>query len=433
MIEADEGSRGIVHSAISLARKKLVAHDNIFASTHSGIAMLAILDVLVTIDFEPRLETAHKEQMEMVSSHMRTAFSIPDHRLSFRSGYPSEPFLAEAASRQMYHYMRTGSRSMISILKENLDNGLIDPGQKGEVAMRVLLRSAYMDAIVAEQTNPSLQDPQPNFSKGCGFLQFLKALFANIHHASILGAQPDNEVEQCTLEGAFKDAIVRFTHFVKARDDSVVSTNAMAPGFLRGSAFICHNRQKDIDIIIPILLDKCDTLAESSMSALLIQVKRQKKAGAFNPYIIDQKTLDFFPKVSSAGKSLRPYVTLLAELGVTSKSPTLQIGRTAPRSSPRSTSANVKEKHPRYSLRAYGCTRTTWKAIDYYDTDDYEKVLGMDDFFKDHPRKDEDSLRLVHQMLPCWYQDTAWFSDKRELTGAVAGGDGTGQPIDVDD
>ena len=431
MIEVDEEGSGIVDGAMRLARKKLVAHDDIFKTKHSRIAMLAILDVLITIDFEPRRETAHEEQMEMVSSHMRTAFSIPDHRLYFRSGYPSEPFLAEAASRQMYHYMHKGSQSMISILTENLDSGLIDLGQKGEVVMRVLLRSAYMDAIVAEQTDASSQDPQPNFSKGCSFLQFLKALFSNIHHTSILKAQPDNEVEQCTLEGAFKDAIVRFTHFVKARDDSVVSTNAMAPGFLRGSAFICHNRQKDIDIIIPILLDKCDTVAESSMSALLIQVKRQKTAGHLNLYIIDQKTLDFFPKVSSVGKSLRPYVTLVAELGVTS--PSLHIDRTAPRSSPRSTSGKVKEKHPRYSLRVYGCTSTTWKAIGGDTHDDYKQVLGMDDFFKDHPRKDEDSLRLVRQMMPFWYQDTAWFSDKRELTGAVTGGDGTGQPMDVDD
>ncbi|KAG8217164.1 hypothetical protein J3R82DRAFT_5244, partial [Butyriboletus roseoflavus] len=209
----------------------------------------------------------------MVASHMRTAFSVPDSRLYIRSGYPSEPFLAEAASRQMYLYMRDSPNTMISILKNNLDHGLIDLGQRGEVVMRVLLRKAYMEAIVAEQGS---QGPQPNFSKGCSFLQFLKALFADRHHDRILKATPENGVEEHTLEDAFKDAVVRFTHFVKAVDDTVVKTEAMEAGFMRGSAFICHNRQKDVDIIIPVLLDKDDTVAESSMSALLIQVKRRK-------------------------------------------------------------------------------------------------------------------------------------------------------------
>ncbi|KAG8217190.1 hypothetical protein J3R82DRAFT_5272, partial [Butyriboletus roseoflavus] len=206
----------------------------------------------------------------MVASHMRTAFSVPDHPLYIRSGYPSEPFLAEAASRQMYLYMRDSPNTMISILKNNLDHGLIDLGQRGEVVMRVLLRKAYMEAIVAEQGS---QGPQPNFSKGCSFLHFLKALFADGHHDRILKA---TGVEEHTLEDAFKDAVVRFTHFVKAVGDSVVETTAMELGFVRGSAFICHNRQKDVDIVIPVLLDKDDTVAESSMSALLIQVKRRK-------------------------------------------------------------------------------------------------------------------------------------------------------------
>ncbi|KAG8216587.1 hypothetical protein J3R82DRAFT_6771, partial [Butyriboletus roseoflavus] len=219
-------------------------------------------------------------QMEMVASHMRTAFSVPGDRPYSCSGYPSEPFLAEAASRQMYHYMKNSTRysatRMISILKKNLDDGLINLGQKGEVVMRVLLRNAYINAIVAEQADEIPAYHEPNFSKGCSFLQFLKALFTDELYTSILDAKPHNGVDQRALEDAFKDAVVRFTHFVKVVDDSAVSTNAMVSGFLRGSAFICCNYQKVIDIIIPVLLDKRDKLEESSMSALLIQVNRRK-------------------------------------------------------------------------------------------------------------------------------------------------------------
>ncbi|KAG8213575.1 hypothetical protein J3R82DRAFT_10231, partial [Butyriboletus roseoflavus] len=90
---------------------------------------------------------------------------------------------------------------------------------------------------------------------------------------SILNAKPDNVVEQRALEDAFNDAVVRFTHFVKVVDDSTVKTKAMVSGFLRGSAFICRNNQAVIDMIIPVLLAKHEKLEETSMSALLIQVK----------------------------------------------------------------------------------------------------------------------------------------------------------------
>ncbi|KAH7890620.1 hypothetical protein F5I97DRAFT_1923094 [Phlebopus sp. FC_14] len=404
MIEAAKESQKVVDEAMNLARTKLIYDDKLDMSHHSTIAMLAVLDVLITIDYEPKRVSAI--ELEMVASHLRVAFSVPRHRLFIRSGYPSEPFIAEAASRQMHHYLQSDNSSMIGLLAQELTNGLIDCSQKGEVVMRLLLRMAYMNAIGTEQSG------QLNFSVGCSFLTFLQALFPANFHDIILQSNPENKNDEShVLENAFKHA-VRFTHFVKAADDCVVKSSAMVAGFVRGSAFIGHNTQEDVDIIIPILLEKdAAAIEESVMSAMFIQVKRRKKAGTINAYNIEEKRFGFFPKEETT--ELRPYVTLVVELGVNELPANVRshvvIGGRGKRASSRL--LGRRAPHPKYSIRAYGCTDKTWGVIPPEHCDRYEQVLGMRGLFVDHPRADEDSLKLVRNMLPYWDSDISWFSE----------------------
>jgi len=63
--------------------------------------VLAVVDVLLTLDFEPRRQVTRNQEAKLVASHMRIAFSAPKDR---RSGYPSKPQLAEAAARQMHEF-----------------------------------------------------------------------------------------------------------------------------------------------------------------------------------------------------------------------------------------------------------------------------------------------------------------------------------------
>jgi hypothetical protein len=85
-------------------------------------AVTAVLDVLLTLDFEPRSQVAHKREAELVASHMRIAFSVPKDRRYIRSGYPSEPLLAEAAARQMPEFQKRTSdpNLMARLLMPNL-------------------------------------------------------------------------------------------------------------------------------------------------------------------------------------------------------------------------------------------------------------------------------------------------------------------------
>ena len=301
-----------------------------------------------------------------------------------------------------------GKWSMLGILQDNVQSGLLDLGQKGEVVMRLLLRKAYMDTIVAEQS----PNTNTNFSKGCSFILFLKALFAEGFHPSILECQPENNVvSPSKLADAFKDAIVRFTHFAKAADESAMTTRGMVMAFLRGAAIIGCTNQKIVDIAIPVLLHSSDPIQEASMSAFLIQVKRRYSAGTVNAYLIDAKDLGFFPKDSV---DARPYVMLVAELGVDkprSRTAHVAISGHGERSSNRK-STQYKNERPRYGIRAYTCTDKTWKVIAHEEVKLYKQILGVDALLAVHPRQTEEHLDLVRRMLPYWYRQPLWFSDE---------------------
>ncbi|KAI6097498.1 hypothetical protein F5141DRAFT_1220066 [Pisolithus sp. B1] len=193
-------------------------------------------------------------------------------------------------------------------------------------------------------------------------------------------------------------------------EDFHMPTKSMVSAFLRGAALICQNQQKTIDIIIPILLDKRSVLKESSMSALLIQVNGRRQWSSSTANIIDEKEHEFFPnKVSMRRREdTRPYVTLVAELGVDNppqENSFVVTGNNDERSS---------KEHLRYGIRAYTCTMAAWKVVGFTEHATYQRIFGTDDFLADHPRQDEASLDLVHQMMSFWYDDAMWYNDEDE-------------------
>ena len=179
-------------SIVDLARAKLICHHNIsqpYTGSHLPPAALsAVLDVLLTLDFEPRRQAARNREAEMVTSHMRIAFSVPKDREYPRSGYPSEPLLAEAAARQMEEFQRLASDTdvMVNILKSEFSSGLLDQGQRGEVVFRLLISAAYRRAVRKDHPN----DSPSHFSKGCKLTTFIRELFSEGYANEILNSRP---------------------------------------------------------------------------------------------------------------------------------------------------------------------------------------------------------------------------------------------------
>jgi hypothetical protein len=98
----------ILLEIVDFARSKLLCHSNIHAKYTADMlqAVTAVLDVLLTLDLEPRHKAAHKCEAGLVASNIRTAFSVLTDRAYFCSGYRSEPLLAAAAARQMHEFER---------------------------------------------------------------------------------------------------------------------------------------------------------------------------------------------------------------------------------------------------------------------------------------------------------------------------------------
>jgi len=163
------------------------------------------------------------------------------------------------------------------------------------------------------------------------------------------------------------------------------------------------------------------------MTGLLIQVKRRKAKGSHIRYGIDQKAVGLFPADSRAVP--RPYVTLVAEVGVQLpfslaaithnivRQKIIDHGPNPPKKLPVAKQAvkkalsglhipqqpqivaHPKHTHPRYSIFAYGCSATVYGVISQTDKSTYQFILGNRD---EHPRQDDESLHAVREMKPFW-------------------------------
>jgi hypothetical protein len=347
---------------------------------------------------------------------MRIAFSIPTNQEYFYSGYPSEPLLAEAAARQMDEFQTLVSDAdtnvMVNILESEFKSGLLDQEQRREIVFRQLISEAYRRAIRKDYPHHS----QPNFSRGCKLTTFITELFSKDYAHQILNSVPDNVKSSITFSTAFKDAVVRFTHFGKATDDSGTTTHAMFAAFVRCMAFICRSSHNIVDILVPVLLKREKMLEESVMTGLLIRVKGRKTRSAK----IDQRALEFFPAPPSSTGDIRPYITLVAEVGVQVQTTPatvteIEVGErlagssltllAPPLKASRKPTADV---HPRYSIFACGCSNTVYNVISHSDRPVYKFLLANRDMFDEHPRKNEESLSAARKMRPFWNGDFEW-------------------------
>lgn len=144
-------------------------------------------------------------------------------------------------------------------------SGLLDQGQRGEVVFRQLVSEVYRHAVQEDYANK----PQLTFSKGCRLIiTFIEQLFSKDYACRILDSVPDNVEILTTFQEAFKDTIVRFTHFARMADDTGTTTHATFAAFVRWMAITCWSSQNVVDLLIPVLLRSRDMLQESAMTGL---------------------------------------------------------------------------------------------------------------------------------------------------------------------
>lgn len=80
---------------MELARAKLSGNTLDKSPQASLDSQMAVLDVRLCFDYETHNGVVSGPEARLVTSHMRLVYAVPDHRRFLRSGYSSEPILAE--------------------------------------------------------------------------------------------------------------------------------------------------------------------------------------------------------------------------------------------------------------------------------------------------------------------------------------------------
>jgi hypothetical protein len=280
----------------------------------------AILGVLAVIDFD---FSSPKRTNDLVASRLRWAVGCNKERTYLLTAYPSEPVLAEAASRLLFMKL-PGSGNPGTILKrilgkvaDEVAKGSYDIGGDGELVARILcmtpkvvllkstglvarrhaLEKFYQNKCVPD-TLGSRQDgiePQLYSQRLTPVTTFLECLFQKRH--------VDKIKRSCGgLWKRLKTYYINFSHFAEdtAHKDTYnsMTEEGLVAHFIRGCAIKCGQYQAGIDLVVPMaLLESKSSFASpvsgSDISAIIIQVKNvRNERNAFNLESIDKSQFD---------------------------------------------------------------------------------------------------------------------------------------------
>ncbi|KAF8340879.1 hypothetical protein F5887DRAFT_1225825 [Amanita rubescens] len=392
-----------LQAALRLAKLKLLLSHR--TDNPTGEGKLAVIDSAITLDYEPLQERNRALHDELVMGHARIIFAIPKHREYMRSGYPSEPILAEAANQILHEWERQYSPFHVVTKTLIHYSQLLSKEHMGKTVARSIMSDAYRHAIAKESASDRL-----NFSAGCSVEAFVKELFAEKHAEMILKSEPDNVGNGQTFGKTFQSAVVRFTHYI------TMATNRTSPKqnwawtdiawatFVRSAAIICPSSCCGVNVIIPILLQRSGKIDECVMSAILVQIRNDIKQGEENDFNVDAKDINLFPEQGP----IRAYVSLVMNLGITQSfapqndSKTKKAASSVPAGTPQSiriSSSNRQmpdalDTHQRYAFIATGCSSVVYKDVNKAEI---SCLLDTDRF-----RQDSKSIYAEKSLKPVW-------------------------------
>jgi hypothetical protein len=188
----------------------------------------------------------------MVSSHLAVLPRTNKERLFLQTFYPSEPILAEASAAIT---KTIGWAPLVRALYDQIQNGIVSAGFRGELLTKVLLLMAMDDTRkpdLSDAKSSYWEHPQPvkvtDFLDNWlappnpGYRSFCHAL----SKTADLKPCSDDELKR------FMNGHVFFTHFVRL--DCAVSLRSIACAWNRGAAFMAKEGTESFDHVIPVML-----------------------------------------------------------------------------------------------------------------------------------------------------------------------------------
>ena len=249
---------------------------------------VAFLDVRLGLRLSTSRDISRKLAEDLVENHMRVVYSVPRHKEFMLSGYPSEPVLAEAAARvwNSWSYPFSGFEEIrvFKALQEIIEKDCFCKDDVEELIGRFMFLRAQDVAVLNSSGRGDSDGTYVTFSKPTTLWYFLSALLPK-HASQFESGRAKNDVNNMhpTFREACEGKFVRFSHFARAADSSILSTAAGWKALARANAWQCHPNQESVDIVIPIFIAKDKQvedgtlLGRQSVTFLLVQVNSFKR------------------------------------------------------------------------------------------------------------------------------------------------------------
>ncbi|KAJ1300617.1 hypothetical protein OPQ81_002271 [Rhizoctonia solani] len=384
-----QNSEEQLEHVLQFAHQKLTARKVKERVPHSK---LAALSVRIGVNFESTTHASREAESQQVESHMRVVYTIPEHWEYMRTGSSSEPVLAEAAA----NYLASGAGIAImgpEILLENCQNDFLARGERGELCGRLLVTIAHDIAVKGTriQMDKLLKDPRVKFHRPVPVLAFLRALFADMHHATVLQATPMADKAGKTLEDAFKDAYVCFSHFALAADSDMLDASALRMALFRGMAIQAKENQFSIDAVVPIHMGPITSpITMETTSAINLQFKNRKRSASC-----------YVDRTVTVSDPNQPVISIVFELGE-------KLGRQLEGKKLKrlvevhhqDSKSGSHQDNMHYSFVARGCRHETYKAVPEDTERSYHVILASGGLKDDVPMGDEESWPRIQELKP---------------------------------
>jgi hypothetical protein len=254
----------VSESIINFATDKLLGKSP--EGTLTDDAAFACLAVRIPLMFERRalgtkaygrLRTTEEKQVE---SHLRLALSVDMDSGTIITTAPSEPLVTEAAGRQWENF------NVFKSLSDFVADGYTSVGDCGEIFTALSILLALDKAASAA---PRIDDI-PRLHTPVKVTEFLKHFLAPAFHGNVLNAALPNGTK---LEDYFRKAVIHCTHFIRVRDNAILTTKFIARCAERGIGIICAEGEKSADLFVPVSID--GSVKPEAMTGLKYQTKNR--------------------------------------------------------------------------------------------------------------------------------------------------------------
>lgn len=315
------GTNDVAKNIVAFAIEKLIGAGSFSSKILYADAKAACIAVRIPLDIQPRnfdLPAYSIDQESQVINHMRIVLSIDPIQGTSVTIAPSEPILVEAAACCWHE--RAYRFDPVATLASFVNEGSVSDKDHGELFAMLLDLLAHDAAAAALGKQTGFE----TYHKPVLFLAYLRSLFAEDHHETVMSAR---NAKGTVLSDYFANAYVNFTHFVKVDDDKMITAKFLAMCMTRNFAILCADQQLGVDLVIPISMD--GIVRASSMSALKQQVKNYSSGAKYKEF--DVFVHDSFLRSEDLDEFMgleHPSVNMLINFGA---EPSVQVERTTPR------------------------------------------------------------------------------------------------------